>query len=114
VRRSKPDEALDAGSCSRRAVALLARREHSRVELTRKLAAKGFPEDLIGATLDDLECSGTLAAARFAESFIRTRVAKGQGPTRIRAEFAESAARRLPICCASRVSIGKARPAPRG
>jgi regulatory protein len=89
VRRSKPDDALDAASCEQVAVALLARREHSRLELTRKLAAKGFPEDLIGATLDDLERSGALAAARFTESFIRARVAKGQGPARIRAELAE-------------------------
>ena len=39
--------------------------------------------------LDALERSGVLAAARFTESFIRTRAAKGQGPVRIRAELAE-------------------------
>lgn len=67
---------------------LLARREHSRYELERKLAARGFGPDLIRPTLDRLERDGLLVAARFTESFIRTRVAKGQGPQRIRAELA--------------------------
>jgi len=88
VRRSKPD-VTDPGACKRLALDLLARREHSRRELERKLAARGFAEDLIAQTLDALERSGTLAAARFTESFIRSRVAKGQGPVRIRAELAE-------------------------
>jgi len=44
---------------------------------------------MIGTALDALEASGTLATARFAESFVRSRAAKGQGPMRIRAELAE-------------------------
>jgi regulatory protein len=88
VRRSKPDVA-DPSACERAALDLLARREHSRHELERKLGARGFPEELIAPTLDALEESGELAAARFTESFIRSRAAKGQGPARIRAELAE-------------------------
>jgi regulatory protein len=88
VRRSKRDVA-DPGACERAALDLLARREHSRCELERKLGARGFPEELISPTLDALEESGELASARFTESFIRTRAAKGQGPARIRAELAE-------------------------
>jgi len=88
VRRSKPDVA-DPRACERLALDLLARREHSRRELERKLGARGFAAETIGATLDALEESGELAAARFTESFIRARVAKGHGPTRIRAELAE-------------------------
>jgi len=87
VRRSRPD-ATDPATCERTALDLLARREHSRRELERKLGARGFPDDAIAATLDALEESGALAAARFTESFIRARVAKGQGPARIRAELA--------------------------
>jgi regulatory protein len=87
VRRSKPDVA-DPGACERVALDLLARREHSRRELERKLGARGFPEELIATTLDALEQSGELAAARFTESFIRSRAARGQGPARIRAELA--------------------------
>ena len=88
MRRSKPDVA-DPGACERAALDLLARREHSRRELERKLGARGFAEDLIAPTLDALEESGELASARFTASFIRARAAKGQGPARIRAELAE-------------------------
>jgi regulatory protein len=77
-----------AVECKRRALDLLARREHSRAELERKLAARGFDAEPIAAALDDLEGSGTLAAHRFTESFVRARAAKGQGPVRIRAELA--------------------------
>lgn len=88
MRRSKPDVA-DPAVCERAALDLLARREHTRRELERKLAARGFDDGMIGATLDALEESGELAAARFTESFIRARAAKGHGPARIRAELAE-------------------------
>jgi regulatory protein len=90
VRRSKPDaEELDAPACKRTAVELLARREHSRRELTRKLASRGFPDEVIAAVLDELERSGALADARFTDTFVRSRVAKGQGPQRIRSELAQ-------------------------
>jgi regulatory protein len=79
----------DEAECRRAALDLLARREHSRLELERKLSARGFPETSIDQALDALERSGALAAARFTASFIRTRVARGQGPVRIRAELAE-------------------------
>jgi len=90
VRRSKLDpEAADEAACERAAVDLLARREHSRLELERKLARRGFPEAIVAPSLDALEHSGLLVATRFTESFIRSRIAKGKGPTRIRAELAE-------------------------
>ncbi len=90
MRPSRLDRrAADEAACKRTAVELLARREHSRLELQRKLAARGFPEGVIVPALDALEQSGVLAAARFTESFIRSRLAKGQGPVRIRAELAE-------------------------
>jgi regulatory protein len=68
---------------------LLARRDHSRLELARKLAARGFETDVVAATLDDLERDGLLQEARFVESFISGRIRKGQGPVRIRAELAQ-------------------------
>lgn len=89
MRRSKPDAELDAPACTRSALELLARREHSRNELMRKLAARGFLPDVVGPVLDELERSGALADARFADSFVRSRIAKGQGPQRIRAELAQ-------------------------
>ena len=88
MRRSKPED-LDEGACRRRALDLLARREHSRFELERKLTARSFPQALIAEVLDRLEESGALTAARFTDSFVRSRLAKGQGPARIRAELLE-------------------------
>jgi regulatory protein len=91
VRRSRPDaeSALDEPACTRIALELLARREHSRRELTRKLGTRGFPNDVIAPVLDELERSGSLADARFTDVFVRSRIAKGQGPQRIRAELAQ-------------------------
>ncbi len=91
MRRSKPsaEAVLDEPACTRTALELLARREHSRRELARKLDARGFPDDVVAAVLDELERSGSLADARFTDVFVRSRVAKGQGPQRIRAELAQ-------------------------
>jgi regulatory protein len=88
LRRSKPDVA-DEAACKHTALDLLARRDHSRLELTRKLTAREFPAGMIAAVLDRLEEAGVLVEARFTESFIRSHAAKGQGPARIRAELAQ-------------------------
>jgi regulatory protein len=66
----KPTPAPDPASLRERALACLARREHSRLELTRKLAAAGFGAEAIGATLDAFEEKGWLSDRRFAESWI--------------------------------------------
>ncbi len=90
MRRSKPDETpRDATACKHAALELLARREHSRRELQSKLASRGFLDEVFGPVLDELEQAGTLADARFTDSFVRSRIAKGQGPQRIRAELAQ-------------------------
>lgn len=68
---------------------LLARREHSRRELGEKLAAKSFDPDTIREVLDELEREGLLSSGRFAESFVASRAARGQGPVRIARELAE-------------------------
>lgn len=68
---------------------LLARRDHSRLELTRKLVARGFEATLVESVLDGLARDRLLLERRFVESFIRERYRKGQGPVRIRAELTE-------------------------
>lgn len=68
---------------------LLARREHSLVELRKKLLARGFERELICACLRNLEHEGLLSDTRFTESFVRARVARGQGPVRIRLALRE-------------------------
>lgn len=71
-----------------RALGLLVRREHSRKELTRKLAAKGIESDAAAAAVDCLAADGWQDDTRFAESLVRSRAGSGYGPLRIRAELA--------------------------
>ncbi|GAB7532320.1 recombination regulator RecX [Pseudomonas sp. 3A(2025)] len=68
---------------------LLARREHGRVELTRKLRQRGAPSEMIDAALDQLVEDGLLSEARYLESFIAYRARAGQGPLRIREELSQ-------------------------
>lgn len=64
----------EGGSLSlrERALNLLARREHSRAELARKLSPHGEVDE-IAALLDELERRKQLSDARFAESLRHTR-----------------------------------------
>jgi regulatory protein len=59
-----------AADLRERALRLLARREHSRAELMRKLEAAGFVREEIGTLLDDLESRNWLSDQRFAESYV--------------------------------------------
>ncbi|TVO54783.1 MULTISPECIES: recombination regulator RecX [Denitromonas] len=62
-------------SLKTRALRLLSQREHSRAELTRKLAPHGTPEE-IAALLERLEEVDLQSDARFAESYVRSRQAR--------------------------------------
>ena len=80
-RREKPPASLRA-----RALRLLARREHSRLELQRKLALHAEDADELERLLDDLTQRGWLAEARVAEQLIHAR--RGRfGSGRIRQEL---------------------------
>src|SRR5690606_4342136 len=68
---------------------LLARREHGRIELARKLRLRGAPADLIEPALDRLAEEGLLSEARYLESFVRMRANAGYGPLRIREELTQ-------------------------
>ncbi len=68
---------------------LLARREHSRCELTRKLREREFEADVIKATLDTLEADHLLSDVRFTEAYIKMRSGRGFGPVRIEQELLE-------------------------
>lgn len=70
-----------------RALSLLVRREHSRKELTRKLAARGVDKDDAQAAVDRMTEAGWQSNERFAEQLVRSRASAGQGPLRIRAEL---------------------------
>jgi regulatory protein len=73
----------------RAAMDLLARREHGRVELTRKLRQRGAPVELIDTALERLAQEGLLSEARYLESFVGYRARAGYGPLRIREELTQ-------------------------
>ncbi|MCZ0953803.1 MAG: regulatory protein RecX [Rhodospirillaceae bacterium] len=89
---SKPESSEDPleearRACRKQALDLLARREHSRLELRRKLLARSHAEDLVDEVLDRLQQERLLDEARFAEQFVRSRTGRGQGPAKIRAQL---------------------------
>jgi regulatory protein len=86
---SGDDDAHSPARCRKRAMDALARREHSRAELERKLGDAGFDADTVAATLDQLAADGLQNDARFVESFVSSRYRRGKGPSRIRAELRE-------------------------
>ncbi len=67
----------------------LSRREHSTLELARKLRAKGFPPEHISQTLHELSGQGYLSDIRFTENYIRYRLNSGWGPVIIVQELTE-------------------------
>ena len=73
----------------RAAMDTLARREHSRAELSQKLARK-YPEleAHIPSVLDQLEGDALLSDERFTEAYTRYRRNRGVGPLLIRQELA--------------------------
>jgi regulatory protein len=62
---------------------LLARREHSRAELRRKLLDRAAPADRVDESLDALAADGLLSDARFVDAFVRQQLARGKGPVAI-------------------------------
>jgi regulatory protein len=83
-----PSTPKDEPSAYQRALGLLVRREHSRKELGRKLAAKGLEREDVEPALDILSRQDFQNDTRFAAAFARSRAAAGYGPGRIRAELA--------------------------
>ena len=74
--KTKNSKAPEPGELRERALGLLARREHSRFELARKLERAGFEEADIGALLDEFEQKNWLSDRRFAESWVADHRAK--------------------------------------
>lgn len=60
----------DPADLRERALRLLARREHSRAELTHKLETAGFAREEIAVLLDAFEAKNWLSDQRFAESYV--------------------------------------------
>lgn len=79
-----PDDATQAEKI---ALGLLTRREHSQHELRRKLRQRGFLGEVIDLVLDRLMTQGWQSDSRYAESYVRMRIARGYGATAIEAEL---------------------------
>jgi regulatory protein len=73
----------------RTALNLLARREHSVVELQHKLLRRGFALEQTTEVLAQLVAEDLLDNARYAEAYAHARVDKGYGPRRIDRELRE-------------------------
>ena len=71
------------------AVKLLARREHSALEIRQKLLKRDFEEKEISLAIVELQEGDWLSDQRFAEAYIRMRQQKGFGPIRIAMELNE-------------------------
>ncbi|HEX5311789.1 recombination regulator RecX [Aquabacterium sp.] len=71
-----------------RALKYLAAREHSRVELVRKLAPHAESQEEVEKVLDELESRGFLSAERFAESVVHRKAAR-YGAARVKAELSQ-------------------------
>lgn len=81
---------MAALSLKARALRYLSQREHSRLELQRKLARHTEEPDALDALLDELVAKGWLDSQRFAESLIHRRANK-LGTSRILAELKQHA-----------------------
>ena len=69
-----------------RALRLLSQREHSRLELERKLAAHETEPGELARALDELQARGFISEARVVESVVHRRAAK-LGTARVRQEL---------------------------
>jgi regulatory protein len=86
----KPDLKREYSTSPREmAVRMLARREHSALELRHKLSHRGVDEVEIDSTISRLQQEGLQSDERFAESYVHSRSGKGYGPLRIAAELRE-------------------------
>ena len=90
-KRLKPDSNRPAEkpirSVRNSALDILSRREHTRLELTRKLKAKDFSEDEIEAQMQVLIQDGLQSDERYAESYVNMRRKRGYGPLKIKQEL---------------------------
>lgn len=84
-----PESKAKKRSARHAAMDLLARREHSLAELREKLTARAFEPAEIEQALARLGRDGLLDETRFVEAFVASRIRKGQGPIRIRAELVQ-------------------------
>jgi regulatory protein len=72
----------------KKAMDLLAGREHGHAELLRKLEKAGFDPEVAADVVKRLQNDGLQNDRRYLENFVQSRINQGKGPVRIRAELA--------------------------
>lgn len=77
------------GEIRSRALKLLTTREHSRLELSRKLRRRGYDAADVDLVLDALVADDLLSEERLVSAYVGERLSKGFGPLRIRIELRE-------------------------
>jgi regulatory protein len=87
--RTSENVAADPAAVRAKAIELLARREHSRLELRQKLLQRGYSPELIDPVLERLIEERLLDEGRYAEIYACGRADKGYGPLRIARELRE-------------------------
>lgn len=90
VKVSSPASPPNEHSLRARALRLLGRREYARREMAERLARWGATTEQAARVLDGLEADGLLSEQRYAESWIRTRLGRGDGPRRLRHALAQA------------------------
>lgn len=83
-RKTDPPDPAGARNAALRA---LGRREHSAAQLKRKLSARGYEDEVIDGTVDDLADRGWQSDARYAEMLVRGRSAQGYGKLYIESQL---------------------------
>ncbi len=86
-----PNHAMDY------AVALLARRDYSSIELKRKLEDRGYREHPVEVVVGDLVSFGKVNDERYGQNVVAYRARRGHGPARIRQELKRSGLNRTAI-----------------
>jgi len=72
------------------AVALLARRDYSSVDLKKKLAERGYTEHAREVVVDDMVSANKVNDERFGQNLVAFRARRGHGPARIRQQLKKS------------------------
>ena len=78
---------VQKSKCYSAALKMLMRREHSKLELLKKLQVKGYDDDVISNSISRLAEEDYQSDARFAEDFIQMRFNQGKGPVKIVSEL---------------------------
>jgi regulatory protein len=97
------DEAQLRSKLRKSMMGLLARREHSRLELHQKMKQRGFESELINPNLDDFTEHDWQSDERYSEMLLRSRILKCHGPVKIAMELKNKGlSSNIIECCLSR------------